>query len=162
MTGWMAPVGATVEWRTPRSVFDALGLDFDLDPASPPGGVPWIPAARFVDREEDGLSIPWTGRVWLNPPYGRDLPRFVGRMATHRNGVALLPSRTETRWWQSTALTADAVCFLDRRLHFVRVDGTSGRSDHPSCLMAWGAMSYSAVVRCGLGWTVTRNRLAPR
>lgn len=46
----------TVEWYTPRYIFDALGLYFDLDPCAPKGGVPWIPAFRSYSIEDDGLS----------------------------------------------------------------------------------------------------------
>ena len=56
---------------TPRWVFDAMGLTFDLDVAAPPGG-PWhVPAARYYTAEDDGLTSPWDGLVWCNPPYSR-------------------------------------------------------------------------------------------
>ena len=50
------------DYYTPAWVFDAMGLRFDLDPASPPGGVPWIPAARYFTMEDDGLAQEWTAR----------------------------------------------------------------------------------------------------
>src|SRR5690606_35780948 len=53
---------ASDDYYTPAWLFDALGLTFDLDVASPPGGVEWVPAARFYTVEDDGLSQPWTGR----------------------------------------------------------------------------------------------------
>jgi hypothetical protein len=46
----------SVDWYTPEWIFKALGLEFDLDPCSPSGGVPWIPAKRFYTIEDDGLS----------------------------------------------------------------------------------------------------------
>src|SRR5688500_2793816 len=66
---------------TPRWVFDAMGLEFDLDVAAPPGG-PWhVPAKRWYTAEDDGRTSPWDGLVWCNPPYSRFWPwaeRFVG------------------------------------------------------------------------------------
>jgi hypothetical protein len=53
---------------TPRFVIDALG-PFDLDPC-PPKERPWDTARRHFTEADDGLSRPWKGRVWLNPPYG--------------------------------------------------------------------------------------------
>ena len=46
----------TVEWYTPPWLFTAMGLTFDLDPCSPPGGLPWIPAARVFTEADNGLA----------------------------------------------------------------------------------------------------------
>lgn len=147
------PVGATVEWYTPPSLFDALGLTFDLDPASPwPIEVPWVPAREFWTVVDRGETAPWHGRVWLNPPYGPALPSFVDRMCQHGNGVMLTASRTETRWWQQAAQSADAVCLLRERLHFIRSDGYQARSSHASTLFAWGDECVEALRRANLGW----------
>src|ERR1700749_4562127 len=54
--------GDSVEWYPPPGIFEALGLEFDLDPCAPPGGLPWIPAKRFLSIEDDGLTQPWEGR----------------------------------------------------------------------------------------------------
>src|SRR2546423_1714623 len=84
---------ASVEWYTPPWLFGALGLTFDLDPCSPVEG-PVTPAKRHLTRLDDGLVAPWEGRVWLNPPYGAELPKWIGRLADHGDGVALVLSRT--------------------------------------------------------------------
>jgi hypothetical protein len=78
------------DYYTPRHVFDRLAIDFDLDVASPPGGIPWLPAARYFTMEDDGLSQPWEGRVWMNPPYSQTTP-WVRRFIDHRHGIALVP-----------------------------------------------------------------------
>lgn len=61
----------TVDWYTPKWIFDELCIEFDLDPAAPIGGVPWIPARHHYSLQDDGLKQPWSGAVWLNPPYGK-------------------------------------------------------------------------------------------
>lgn len=150
-----AAVGATVEWYTPPSVFDALGLTFDLDPASPgAAAVPWVPAAEHFTIRENGLMQPWSGRIWLNPPYGPQAVPFLHRLVEHGNGIALVFARTETTWWQQAATRSSAVCFLRERLWFIRNDGFQGRAAMGSALMAFGAGCADAVIRSGLGWSV--------
>lgn len=146
------PVGATVEWYTPPDLFDALGLWFDLDPAASPNPLARVPASEFYHRLHDGLAQTWEGRVWLNPPYGPLLPAFVDRMCRHANGIMLTASRTETRWWQQAAQSADAVCLLRERLHFIRDDGHQARSSHASTLFAWGDECVEAIRHASLGW----------
>src|SRR5262245_61446141 len=75
--GSMAHVGQNSgehEWYTPREYIDAaravLG-DIDLDPASSPEANTIVQAARFHTRDDDGRTQPWSGRVWMNPPYSQ-------------------------------------------------------------------------------------------
>lgn len=153
MSGHQRTRGVTDEWFTPPSIFDALGLRFDLDPAAPRGGVSWVPAARSLSIDENGLAHPWSGRVWLNPPYGEQTGRWLGRLAEHGDGVALVFARTDTSWWQDCAPRADVVCFVRGRIRFLRPDGTAGRytGGAPSALLAFGHECAAAVRRCGLG-----------
>lgn len=147
-------VGSTVEWYTPPAIFEALGLRFDLDPCAPPGGLPWIPAKRFYSRADDGLAQPWQGRVWLNPPYGRGIERWMRRLAEHGDGVALVHSRTDTRWWRDALSRASAICFIAGRVRFARdAEGhqPDGASPAPSVLIAFGPECAAALKRSGLG-----------
>lgn len=84
------------DYFTPEWVFDLLGLTFDLDVASPPVPLPWVPAKQRYTIDDDGLTAPWHGRVWMNPPYSRPGP-WVERFVGHGNGVALLPV-SNARW----------------------------------------------------------------
>lgn len=149
--------GRSNEWYTPPEVFDALGLRFDLDPCSPPlPDADWIPADRRISLPDDGLSAEWQGRVWLNPPYGREAGAWLRRLADHGNGIALVFARTDVRWWHATVPTADAVCFVEGRLTFLRPAGSPpapGNSGGPSALIAWGEECAAALMRSGLGIT---------
>lgn len=152
-----APVGASTEWWTPPSLFEALGLEFDMDVAAPVGGVPWVPAGRSIDKHEDGLSVEWQGMVWCNPPYGPVGARFMRRMVEHGNGMLLVAARTETVAFQEAMSHANAVCFLRDRLHFIRPDGFQGRSGFGSALIAFGWECSNALLRADLGLTFTNG-----
>ena len=81
-------------WLTPKRVIDALG-HFDTDPCCPPN-MPWRTADRMLTKEDDGTTAPWVGRVWLNPPYGREALPFLRRMADHEGGVSSSSSHGRT------------------------------------------------------------------
>lgn len=157
MGGHQAAGAVTDEWYTPPSVFEALGLAFDLDPCAPRGGLPWIPARRFLSLDDNGLASTWRGRVWLNPPYGPQTGRWLAKLADHGDGVALVFARTDTTWFQDVAPRADAVCFVRGRIRFIRADGRAGRytGGAPSALVGYGPAAAKAVARCGLGLTCT-------
>ena len=138
------------EWLTPKYITDTLG-PFDLDPCSPGSRRPWDTARVHLDKDDDGLSNPWAGRVWCNPPYGRETFVWLKKLADHGNGVALIFARTETvgfftQVWQR----ADAVFFFKGRLKFCRVDGVEAdAANAPSCLVAYGAANVSLLECCG-------------
>jgi hypothetical protein len=81
-------------WLTPRYIIEALG-HFDTDPCCPPS-MPWRTADTMLTKAEDGTVAPWHGRVWLNPPYGREAYPFLSRMATYAGGVSRLSSSAPT------------------------------------------------------------------
>src|SRR5688572_25404479 len=102
----------TVSWVTPRFILDALGL-FDLDPCSFDGH-PWPCAGEcWSFPAHDGLSEPWHGRVWLNPPYGLECAKWLKKLGEHGRGTALVFARTETEMFQRWVFpAASAILFL--------------------------------------------------
>lgn len=146
------PQATSVEWYTPPEVFEALAISFDLDPAAPAGGVPWVPAERSLSQADDGLTQPWSGRVWLNPPYGHDTADWLDRLARHGDGLALVFARTDTRWYQEIVRRATALCFVAGRLSFVRPDKSrAGSAGAPSVLLAFGLPCALALSEARLG-----------
>ena len=88
-------VADTDVWLTPPRIIESLGK-FDLDPCSPLDR-PWDTAKKHYTIEDDGLMQPWKGRVWMNPPYGPPMPKWLEKLANHPGGgVALTFARTET------------------------------------------------------------------
>ncbi len=99
----------TDERYTPKSVFDALGVTFDLDVASPPAEYSAVPARKVYTIEDDGLTSPWHGFVWMNPPWSQCTP-WVEKFVEHGDGIALLPASKNAQWmtdlWESGAAVA--------------------------------------------------------
>jgi len=109
---------------TPRWVFDAMGLEFDLDVAAPPGG-PWhVPAKRWYTAEDDGLAQPWDGLVWCNPPYS-SFSAWADRFAAHDRMALMGICLPEVRWFPVTFAAADAVALIS--CDFVRPDNRKVR-----------------------------------
>lgn len=142
----------TDEWLTPPDLLSVLGR-FDLDPCAALNQ-PWRTATSHLTVNEDGLTAPWAGRVWLNPPYS-EADAWLERLADHNHGTALVFARTETRWRQTHVWPkAAAVLFLAGRLTFFRPDGTKSAQGHnaggPSALIAYGGADVAEIVGSGL------------
>lgn len=152
----------TVDWYTPEWIFDQLGLEFDLDPCSPKGGVPWIPAAKHYSLPDDGLALPWKGRIWCNPPYGKYTGAWLAKMNEHRNGVALVFARTDTAWFHESVVFSDAILFLRRCIAFVDGLGKTGGggAGAGSMLIAWGDDCAEALKDMSEGHYFVDNRPA--
>lgn len=150
--------GATDVWLTPPEILAAVG-PFDLDPCAATDR-PWDTAARHYVEADDGLSQPWDGFVWCNPPFGPEAGHWLARLADHGNGIGLVPARTETRWFVGQVWKrADAILFLHSRPHFHYPDGTRARANSgaPIVLVAYGTQAVRRLETCDLpGSLVTR------
>lgn len=131
------------DYYTPREVFDALRLTFDLDVCAPPGGVPWLPAARYFTKADDGLSQPWEGRVWMNPPYS-EATAWVERFIRHANGIALVP-QAKSAWHNRLWAAADGVA-----VPFQYFDFVGGSIMLPVWFAAFGDECVDALHRVGV------------
>lgn len=150
------------EWLTPPEVLRALGA-FDLDPCSPIRR-PWDTAREHLTALDDGLSKPWRGRVWCNPPYGAEAARWLARLADHGDGIALIFARTETAAWvEHVWAKASAILFIAGRLHFHHVDGrrAAANSGAPSALVAYGEANAQALRSCGIAGAFVPLKEAP-
>jgi hypothetical protein len=148
--GEVRNVGTTT-WLTPPYILKALG-EFDLDPCTPLDR-PWDTAKHHYTIEDDGLIQPWFGRVWCNPPYGREMNAFLEKMATHDSGgIVLIFARTETKaFFDYVWDRAHAILFIKGRLKFYRPDGTEGdTAGSPSVLVAYGEQEVEVLRNCGI------------
>lgn len=152
LSGHQSPNMKSDEWLTPPDILSRLGK-FDLDPCSPVNR-PWDTAAEHFNIHDNGLQKVWRGRVWMNPPFGREAKSWMLRLALHGNGIALIPARTETAMFYETVWNhADAILFIKGRPHFHTVDGKRApfNSGAPICLIAYGLQNVAALCNSGLG-----------
>ncbi len=111
----------TPEWATPQPFFDELEREFgefDLDPCATPENAK---CPQFFTQADDGLSQKWGGKVFMNPPYGREIGKWVEKAYQESLGgakvICLLPARTDTRWFHDYCLKGE-IRFLKGRLKF--------------------------------------------
>ena len=105
----------------------------DCDPASSAEANKTIKASVYYTKEQDGLHKPWTGNVWLNPPYAPPiLGQFITKLMEERDGgeireaCVLVNNATETEWCHSLWLDATAVFFPKGRIRFLDPEGNPG------------------------------------
>lgn len=138
-------------WLTPPYILKALG-EFDLDPCAPVER-PWRIARQHYTKADRGLSMPWHGRVWLNPPYGSEAAHWLKRLAEHGDGIALIFARTETAYFFDHVWgAADALRFLRGRVKFHYPDGRQcpTNAGAPSVLVAYGVVNAAVLSSCDL------------
>ncbi len=128
----------TDEWSTPEDFFEKCALEygpFDLDPCATKDNAK---APAFYTKADDGLSQTWSGRIWMNPPYGRGIGKWMAKayessQTTADIVVCLVPARTDTAWWHDYAMLGD-VTFIRGRLKF---GGSKNAAPFPSALVVF-------------------------
>jgi site-specific DNA-methyltransferase (adenine-specific) len=118
-------------WCTPQDFFDKLDgeFQFTLDPCATSVSAK---CNKFFTVDEDGLKQDWSkDRVFVNPPYGREIGKWVKKSYESSLGgalvVMLIPSRTDTRWWHDYIQDKAEVRFVKGRLKFVNLDSPEPR-----------------------------------
>ena len=150
--------GVSDEWYTPRYIFEAIGLEFDLDVAAPRLGPRHVPCMEWFCDTQDGLAQTWEGLVWMNPPFGHQSTKrkWLKKFFEHGNGIALLPDRTSAPWWQEFAPLADVVLFVAPKVKFERPNGSIGESPGTgTTLFAAGEQAAKALLNSDLGQCFT-------
>ena len=129
-----------MDWETPQWLFDLLDKQyhFDLDVcATKENAKCW----NYYTKEDNGLKRKWSGSVWVNPPYGREIGDWVDKAAQQIKYkrvqwiVMLLPARTDTKWWHRSVMAkALTIRFIEGRLKFV---GAVGSAPFPSVVVVY-------------------------
>lgn len=150
----------TPEWYTPPEIIKRTELTLgkiDLDPCSPVERI--VPAAHIFTKENDGLRFDWCGRVYMNPPYGREIGPWVEKLVSEyksgrtKEAIALVPARVDTDWFSK--FSDAAICFVDGRLKF---SGAENSAPFPSAVVYLGeniakfAESFNGVGTVWVRW----------
>lgn len=137
--------GKTNTWLTPLWIIEELGK-FDFDPCGFNGHKT---AKQILFPPTNGLNEQWFGRVWLNPPYGKETGIWLEKLSQHGNGIALVFGRTETTWFQSAK--ADLIFTIKGRIKFLKPDFTEAtNAGHGSILLAYGRKNAGAILSSNL------------
>jgi phage N-6-adenine-methyltransferase len=121
-----------MDYATPKPFYDALDsvFHFDTDLAASPENAL---CPQYFTEDDDSLKQLWRGTCWLNPPYGRALPKFVAKAAAEASVgynntiVMLIPARPDRLWWDEHIWSRQRstyrdycvdVCFVRGRLRF--------------------------------------------
>ena len=126
------------DWETPADLFAELDAEFGftIDVCATPENAK---CDRFYSPDQDGLQQSWAGEVcWMNPPYGRDIGKWMAKAWTEAQAgaivVCLVPARTDTRWWHDYAMKGK-VRYLRGRIRFV---GARYGAPFPSAIVVFG------------------------
>ena len=128
---------ATDNWATPQDLFDNLNdlYQFELDVCASKDNAK---CKTFFTVEEDGLTQDWKGSCWMNPPYGREIGKWMAKAyESSKNGakvVCLVPARTDTAWWHDYAMNGK-ITFIRGRLKF---GNSKNSAPFPSALVVFG------------------------
>ena len=128
----------TCEWETPQLFFDALNAKhhFDVDVCATANNAK---CERYYTKEQDGLSQQWKGVCWMNPPYGREIGKWMRKAYESSlygaTVVCLVPARTDTAWWHDYAMKGE-VEFVRGRLKF---GGSKANAPFPSAIVTFWA-----------------------
>jgi len=130
---------AREDWGTPQRFYDRLAAElgpFDLDVCATPANAK---TARYYTPADNGLALPWHGRCWMNPPYGRAIGAWVAK-ARHEaeegraTVVCLVPARTDTAWWHRDVMRAAEIRLVRGRLRF---EGAQDDAPFPSAIVIY-------------------------
>lgn len=116
-----------LDWKTPKKLYEELDAEFnfDFDPCPP-------------HHMFDGLKIAWGGVNFVNPPYGREIPKWIHKgyeeWLLGKTVVFLIPSRTDTRWWHEFIMKATEIRFIRGRLKF---DDCKNSAPFPSAVVVF-------------------------
>ena len=150
-------------WYTPPWIFDGLGVTFDLDVASPTGGLSWLPTRRFYTVADDGLALPWDGWVWCNPPYSAPTA-WCRRWAAHEPGGCLLIRADVSTSGPHAAWTAASSVYVPaKRLQFVSgVGAPTGAVNFSTLILGRGGLMDEALHRLADSFGGTARLLGAR
>ncbi|MEA4811178.1 MAG: DNA N-6-adenine-methyltransferase [Anaerolineaceae bacterium] len=125
-----------MDWATPREVFEPLDAQygFETDVCATAENAKCV---HFYSPDMDGLAQDWRGTCWMNPPYGREIGKWMKKAyESSQKGatvVCLVPSCTDTEWWHEYAMKGQ-ITFMRGRVKFV---GAKDSAPFPTAIVVF-------------------------
>jgi len=127
------------DWATPQDFYNQLDAEFGftLDPCASQASAK---CSSFYTADDDGLSKDWGGQtVFMNPPYGRKIGNWIQKAyeegeKSNTRVVALIPARTDTKYWHNYCMKATEIRFVKGRLKFGQ-GNTKNSAPFPSAVV---------------------------
>ena len=132
------------DWETPPELFSQLNAiyHFDCDVCAMPHNAK---CDKYYTPADDGLSKRWSGVCWMNPPYGRQIGKWMEKAyKSSLDGatvVCLIPSRTDTAWWHNYVMRASKITYIRGRIKFV---GAKNGAPFPCAIVVFGEINNPA------------------
>ncbi|MET3700162.1 phage N-6-adenine-methyltransferase [Bacillus oleivorans] len=133
-------------WETPQDFFNKLNEEFhfDIDVCANDENAK---CENYFTKEIDGLQQDWEGVCWMNPPYGREIGKWVQKAyESSLNGatvVCLLPARTDTKWWHDYCMKGE-IRLVRGRLKFGR---SNNSAPFPSAVVIFSNQAKVSTVK---------------
>lgn len=130
------------DWETPQELFDEWNrkFRFDVDVCANASNAK---CAKYFTPEQDGLKQEWRGACWCNPPYGRQIGKWIRKAYESVQGgatvVCLIPARTDTGYWHDWVMRG-TITFLRGRVYFKRNGAPHDRAPFPSAIVVFGGI----------------------
>ncbi len=136
-----------MDWETPDTLFEDLNAEFffDTDVAASENNKK---CENYFDEKTDGLTKKWSGVCWMNPPYGREIEKWVSKAREETLGgdadkvVCLVPVRSDTKWWHKNIMKSKEIRFLDKRLSF---KGSTNKAPFTACIVIFDKFNTEPV-----------------
>jgi len=128
------------DWETPDEIFDEYNTKFGFDIIDVCANENNHKCDNYFTQKDDGLRLIWTGKCWMNPPYGREIGEWVKKamyssLYTDAIVVGLLPARTDSKWFHDFVYGFSDIVFIRGRLKF---KGAKWNAPFPSMIAIWG------------------------
>lgn len=111
----------TDDWATPQDFFDCAAEEFDGFDIDVCANAQNAKCEKYFDMQQNGLAQTWTGKCWMNPPYGKEIGAWMKKARDSALAgatvVCLVPARTDTKWWHEYAMAGE-IRFIRGRLKF--------------------------------------------
>jgi len=150
------------EWETPPDFYERLNKKFmfDLDPCCTELSAK---CDKFFTADDNGLEQDWSGhRVFMNPPYGRQISKWVEK--AHKEGnkvgttvVCLIPARTDTKYWHKHCMKANEIYFVKGRLKFGGKDKNNS-APFPSAVVVFRGPPVAGMAREAVRVSTLENK----